>query len=102
MISVLTEIIFFIVRFANYLSICYTSLNNYKILSMTNFITVESEYNQIKMKNLLNTGVLIGFIWLVFHFTIIFFFGMVLQSVLLVGIFLAVGNAVALLVDIPV
>jgi len=69
---------------------------------MTNFITVESEYNQIKMKNLLNTGVLIGFIWLVFHFTIIFFFGMVLQSVLLVGIFLAVGNAVALLVDIPV
>ncbi|MGE4443494.1 MAG: MFS transporter [Candidatus Altimarinota bacterium] len=69
---------------------------------MSNFVTIETEDNKIKLKNLYNAGIFIGFAWILFHFTIIFFFGMVLESILLVGLFLGIGNFVALLLDIPI
>lgn len=43
-----------------------------------------------------------GFVWMLFHFTVVFFFGLELKSVALVGIFLAVGNFISLLLDVPV
>lgn len=69
---------------------------------MSNFVTIESEDNKIKINNLYNVGVFIGFAWIVFHFTIIFFFGLELESVLLVGLFLWIGNLMALILDIPI
>lgn len=69
---------------------------------MVNFVSVESHKKEVKLQNLLNTGAFIWFIWILFHFTIVFFFGLILDSLLLVGIFLAIGNAAALVVDIPV
>lgn len=69
---------------------------------MVKFVTIKSEKNDIKMKNLFFTWIFIWFIWLLFHFTIIFFFWIVLESILLVWIFLAIWNLVALLIDIPV
>ncbi len=69
---------------------------------MSNFVTIESEENSIKLKNLYNAWIFIGFAWILFHFTIIFFFWMVLESILLVGLFLWIWNFVALLLDIPI
>lgn len=70
--------------------------------NMSNFVGIETSDKEIKLKNLYNTGIFIGFTWMLFHFTIIFFFWMVLDSVFLVGLFLWVGNIVAMLFDIPV
>lgn len=69
---------------------------------MSNFVTIESEENKIKLNNLYNVGIFVGFAWIVFHFTIIFFFGLELQSILLVGLFLWIGNFIALILDIPI
>lgn len=69
---------------------------------MSNFVTIESEDNKIKINNLYNVGIFIGFAWIVFHFTIIFFFWLELESVLLVGLFLWIGNLIALILDIPI
>ncbi len=69
---------------------------------MSNFVTIESEENKIKLNNLYNVWIFIGFTWILFHFTIIFFFWMVLESILLVWLFLWIWNFVALLLDIPI
>lgn len=68
---------------------------------MSNFVTIENE-NEIKLKNLFNIAIFMGFLWMLFHFTIIFFFWLVLESSLLVWIFLWLWNLVAFLIDIPV
>lgn len=39
---------------------------------------------------------------MIFHFAVVFFFTFQLQSVVLVGIFLAIANLVAFGVDIPI
>ncbi len=69
---------------------------------MSNFITLESEENKIKLKNLFLVSIFIWFIWILFHFTIIFFFWLVLQSAILVWLVLWIWNFFALLIDIPV
>lgn len=69
---------------------------------MSNFVTIESEDNKIKLNNLYNVWIFIGFAWILFHFTIIFFFWMVLESILLVGLFLWIWNFIALILDIPI
>lgn len=69
---------------------------------MSNFVSIETENKEIKLKNLFYTAIFIGFTWILFHFTIVFFFWMVLDSILLVGLFLWIGNIIALLFDIPV
>lgn len=69
---------------------------------MSNFVTIQNqEANEMRTKNLLHIAKGIGFLWLTFHFLIIFFFGLVLESVLLVWLFLWFWNFVALLFDIP-
>jgi len=69
---------------------------------MSNFVTIESSENNLKMKNLFNIWTFIWFVWILFHFTIIFFFWLVLESPLLVGLFLWIWNLVALILDIPI
>lgn len=69
---------------------------------MSNFVTIESWENALKMKNLFNIWIFIWFVWILFHFTIIFFFWLVLESSLLVGLFLWIWNLLALILDIPI
>lgn len=69
---------------------------------MVNFAWVEASSKSIKLKNLLNTWIFLWFVWILFHFTIVFFFWIILKSILLTWVFLAIGSWVALLVDIPV
>lgn len=69
---------------------------------MVNFVWVHSESKDIKLRNLLIVWVLIGFIWILFHFTVVFFFWLILKSVFLTWIFLAISNVISLVFDIPV
>ncbi len=69
---------------------------------MQNYITVDLTENKSKKNNLLLLSIFYGFCWITFHFIIVYFFGLVLGSALLIWIFLGVGNFVALLLDIPI
>lgn len=69
---------------------------------MSNFVSIESSDNKLKLQNLYNTAIFIWFAWILFHFTIVFFFWMVLNSVFLVWLFLWIWNVVSMLFDIPV
>lgn len=68
----------------------------------TNFVTMETEADRIRRKNLFYVSAFIGFVWMLFHFTVVYFFGIQLGSAALVGVFLGFGNLVSLLLDIPV
>lgn len=71
-------------------------------MKMSNFVTIESEVNKKRLKNLFYVWVFIWFAWILFHFTIVYFFWLFLKSILLIGIFLWIGNFVALILDIPI
>jgi hypothetical protein len=66
------------------------------------FVSTESSFDENRRKNFFTYGFLSSFVWMCFHFTLVFFFGLQLGSVLLVGIFLGIGNLVAFLMDSPV
>ena len=66
------------------------------------FLSLESRSDLVKRKNFFLLSGVFGFIWLIFHFTIVFFFAMTLKSVMLVWLFLGIGNFVALILDIPI
>lgn len=65
-------------------------------------ISAATEFNGNKKRNFYITSLLLGFLWMLFHFTVVFFFTFQLESVILVWIFLWLGNLVSLLIDIPV
>lgn len=69
---------------------------------MVNIVWVQSESKDIKLKNLLIIWWLIGFVTILFHFTVVFFFWLILKSVFLVWVFLAVSNVISLIFDIPI
>lgn len=69
---------------------------------MPNFINIENEQNKKKMKNFFLIYAWFWFIWILFHFTIIFFFWLVLQSILLTWLFLWLWNFIAFVIDIPI
>lgn len=68
---------------------------------MSNFVSIENK-NEVKLKNLYNVAIFMWFVWMLFHFTIVFFFWLILESTLLSWIFLWIWNLVAFIVDIPV
>ncbi len=68
---------------------------------MQNYITADLTQDKSKKYNLLLLSVFYGFCWITFHFIIVYFFGLVLGSPLMIGIFLGIWNFVALLIDIP-
>ncbi len=68
----------------------------------TAYVSIETEADRVKRKNLYFVSAFIGFVWMLFHFTVVFFFTLQLQSPLLVWVFLWLWNLVALMVDIPV
>lgn len=69
---------------------------------MQNYITTESEFDEIKRKNFFFYSFISSFVWMCFHFTLVFFFLLQLQSPMLVGIFLALWNLVSFLADSPI
>lgn len=69
---------------------------------MVNFVWVHSDSKDIKLKNLLIIWALIWFVSILFHFTVVFFFWLILKSVFLVWVFLAVANVISLIFDIPI
>jgi hypothetical protein len=68
----------------------------------TAFVTLETEADLVKRQNLYFVSAFIGFVWMLFHFTVVFFFTLILKSPVLVGVFLGFGNLVALVIDVPV
>lgn len=65
-------------------------------------VSVEKELDPIKEKNLFLTIVISTFIWMVFHFTVVFFFTFQLKSIALVWIFLWIWNLFSFLLDISI
>ena len=68
---------------------------------MANFVSVPSD-NNFKKRNLLLVVKVYWFTWIIFHFTIVYFFWLFLDSILLVWIFLWFWNLIALLSDVPI
>ena len=66
------------------------------------YVSMETDADKTRRKNMFYSNAFTGFVWMLFHFTVVFFFGLELQSVALVGIFLAMGNLISFLLDIPV
>lgn len=71
-------------------------------LSATNFVSTESSFDIVRRKNFYMYAFISSFVWMCFHFTVVYFFGLQLNSALLVGLFLGFGNLVAFLVDGPI
>ncbi len=65
-------------------------------------ITANRSLSGIRLKNFYITNAFQWFVWMIFHFSMVFFFTFQLQNVFLVGIFLGVANFIAFLLDIPI
>jgi Major Facilitator Superfamily len=65
-------------------------------------ITANRALSGIRLRNFYITNGFQGFVWMIFHFSVVFFFTFQLKSVALVGIFLGIANAIAFFIDIPV
>ncbi len=65
-------------------------------------ISVDKNFNGNKKRNFFITIFLQGFLWMLFHFTVVFFFTFKLESVVLVWVFLWLWNFVSFLIDIPI
>ncbi|MDD5197533.1 MAG: MFS transporter [Candidatus Gracilibacteria bacterium] len=76
--------------------------NTVQAPSQINFVSTESSFDETRRKNFFTYGFIASFVWMCFHFTLVFFFGLRLESALLVGVFLGIGNFVAFLADSPV
>lgn len=69
---------------------------------MNNFITVDNKFDDIKKKNFMMYWFISSFVWMCFHFTLVFFFLIQLKSPLIVWIFLWLWNLVSFFADSPV
>ncbi len=65
-------------------------------------ITANRNLSGVRLKNFYITNAFQGFVWMIFHFSMVFFFTFQLNSVFLVGIFLGIANFIAFLLDIPI
>jgi len=65
-------------------------------------ISVDREFSGNRMRNFFITTFLLWFLWMLFHFTVIFFFTFRLESIALVWVFLGLANLVSFLIDIPI
>lgn len=68
---------------------------------MTQIVTPILPEKDYILRNFYNVVRVYGAIWLIFHLTCVFFFGFIVGSPLLVGIFLGIGNIWSMVVDVP-
>lgn len=66
------------------------------------FISLERKLDWNRKSNLHLTVWILSFTWMIFHFAVVFFFVLKLESIALVGIFLWLGNLFSFLLDVPV
>ena len=65
-------------------------------------ISANSGFDGHKLRNFYLTNAFQWFVWMIFHFSVVFFFTFQLKKVALVGIFLWIANAISFFIDIPV
>ena len=65
-------------------------------------ITANTALSGTRLKNFYLTHSLQGFVWMIFHFSVVYFFTFQLESIALVWVFLWLANLVSFLVDIPI
>lgn len=70
-------------------------------IDSTVVITAETGFSGNQLKNFYYTNAFQGFTWMLFHFSVVFFFTKLLDNLALVGIFLWLANFTAFLLDIP-
>ena len=68
---------------------------------MVQIVTPEIPEKERLLKNFFNVIGVYGALWIIFHLTSVFFFGFIVGSPLLVGIFLGIGNIWSMLIDVP-
>lgn len=68
---------------------------------MPQIIAPEIPEKQKLLRNFFNVVSVYGAIWIIFHLTSVFFFGFIVGSPLLVGIFLGIGNIWSMIIDVP-
>lgn len=68
---------------------------------MPQIVTPELPEKAKLLKNFYNVVGVYGAIWIIFHLTSVFFFGFIVGSPLLVGIFLGIGNIWSMFIDVP-
>ncbi len=64
-------------------------------------ISIQTSLGGYRLRNFYITNGLQGFVWMIFHFSVIFFFGFLLHNIALVGFFLGFANLIAFGIDIP-
>jgi MFS family permease len=64
-------------------------------------ISVQTGLDGYRLKNFYLTNMFQGFVWMIFHFSVIYFFTFLLGNVALVGIFLGFAHLIAFFLDIP-
>ena len=69
---------------------------------MTQIVTPEVPGKETLIKNFYNVVKVYGGIWIIFHLTAVFFFGFIVGSPLLVGIFLGIGNIWSMIISVSV
>ncbi len=65
-------------------------------------ISANTSLDGYRLKNFYMTNAFQGFVWMIFHFSVVFFFTFQLKNVALVGVFLGIANFIAVILDIPV
>jgi len=64
-------------------------------------ISTQTGLEGYRLRNFYITNSFQWFVWMVFHFSVVYFFGFLLDNIALVGIFLGLANFVAFCIDIP-
>jgi MFS family permease len=75
--------------------------NNTTAQDNTVVISVQTWLDGYRLRNFYITNSFQGFVWMIFHFSVIFFFTFLLENIALVGIFLWFANLIAFFLDIP-
>lgn len=80
-----------------------TWAENYQINRDLNpvIISAQTSLDGYRLKNFYITNLFQGLVWMIFHFSVIFFFGFLLQNIALVWFFLGFANLIAFWIDIP-
>lgn len=69
---------------------------------MTQIVSADIPDKDRLLNNFFNVVGVYGALWILFHLTIVFFFGFIVWSPLLVGIFLGIGNIWSMIIDVPI
>jgi MFS family permease len=64
-------------------------------------ISAQTGLDGYRLRNFYITNSFQGFVWMIFHFSVVFFFGFLLNNIAMVGIFLGFANLIAFAIDIP-